>query len=61
MGMPAGELDEKGEYAVDTVNRRVSDELARLAKLQKEIVSETKKPGEPAGAGESATDAGKTN
>lgn len=61
MGMPAGELDEKGEYAVDTVNRRVSDELARLAKLQKEIVTETKKPGEPAGAGESATDAGKTN
>jgi len=61
MGMPAGALDEKGEYPVDTVNRRVSDELARMAKLQKEIVGEQKKAGEASAAGESATDAGKAS
>jgi lon-related putative ATP-dependent protease len=59
MGVPAGALDEKGEYPADTINRRVFDELARLAKLQREIEAWQKKPaGDGTGSG-SATKTGK--
>jgi predicted ATP-dependent protease len=61
IGIPAGEPDEKGEYPVDTVNRKVSDELARLAKLQKELVGDVAKKSGEAAVGEPAADAGKAD
>jgi predicted ATP-dependent protease len=54
MGMSAGAPDANGEYPVDTVNRKVSEELARLAKLQKELEGGEKKAGEGPNAGEAS-------
>jgi lon-related putative ATP-dependent protease len=59
MGMPAGAPDEKGEYPTDTVNRKVSDELARLAKLQKELEGGPRKAADDTGSAEAAADVGK--
>ncbi|HET9063348.1 MAG TPA: Lon protease family protein, partial [Candidatus Binatia bacterium] len=54
MGMPAGAPDANGEYPLDTVNCKVSAELARLAKLQKELEGGEKKAGEGPNAGETS-------
>jgi predicted ATP-dependent protease len=56
MGMPAGAPDAKGEYPADSVNRKVSDELARLAKLQKELDNGQQKAGGTANTVEPVAD-----
>jgi lon-related putative ATP-dependent protease len=61
MATPAGQLDENGEFPPGTINRRVSDELARLAKLQREIEGGQKKSGDAVASGASSADAGKAS
>jgi predicted ATP-dependent protease len=56
MGMPAGAPDAKGEYPAHSVNRKVSDELARLAKLQKELDNGQRKAGGTANTVEPVAD-----
>jgi len=58
MGVPAGVLDETGKYPAGTINRKVSDELARLASVQREIEAAQKKPVAAGAGGESSDETG---